>query len=304
MSDSTGGMSDLDDMDNIKMIMQQLQSEQEQAAESSHHRNYIYREREDAEERLMADYFGAHPKYLLYYFQKQYRMSRKLFLEIVADRKYPLSKEACLAMLKMKLLDGKMDEVCYQLLKMIEKQAGIRKIVLVVLGKQVRFSFVSGFKKSDCLEYKVSNDDTAVVQRRLKDKQPEEKTNTDCLVKEQEKVNLGIKVGVIITVTGVPGQEGVEGKYVRSGCTTALNVVPWETDGESVLREAMTNTIVTTPVNVTGTPVTNTVANHAEKLEKFNGQNFKRWQQKMFFYLETLNLARFLNETAPQVETS
>ncbi|GJV17712.1 RNA-directed DNA polymerase, eukaryota [Tanacetum coccineum] len=29
------------------------------------------------------------------------------------------------------------------------------------------------------------------------------------------------------------------GKYVRSGCTTALNVVPWETDGESVLREAV-----------------------------------------------------------------
>ncbi|GKD52691.1 RNA-directed DNA polymerase, eukaryota [Tanacetum coccineum] len=28
------------------------------------------------------------------------------------------------------------------------------------------------------------------------------------------------------------------GKYVRSGCTTALDVVPWETDGESVLREA------------------------------------------------------------------
>ncbi|GJZ86356.1 hypothetical protein Tco_0657966 [Tanacetum coccineum] len=27
-------------------------------------------------------------------------------------------------------------------------------------------------------------------------------------------------------------------RYVKSGCTTALNVVPWETDGESVLREA------------------------------------------------------------------
>ncbi|GJY91311.1 zinc finger, CCHC-type containing protein [Tanacetum coccineum] len=27
-------------------------------------------------------------------------------------------------------------------------------------------------------------------------------------------------------------------KYVKSGCTTALNVVPWEIDGESVLREA------------------------------------------------------------------
>ncbi|GJU00675.1 hypothetical protein Tco_1111013 [Tanacetum coccineum] len=62
------------------------------------------------------------------------------------------------------------------------------------------------------------------------------------------------------------------------------------------------DTNVTAPVNVTGVPVTNIVANHAEKPEKFNGQNFKRWQQKMFFYLTTLNLARFLNETAPQVE--
>ncbi|GJZ34032.1 hypothetical protein Tco_0579468 [Tanacetum coccineum] len=45
-------------------------------------------------------------------------------------RKYPLSKDACQVMLKMKLLDGTMDEVCYQLLKMIKKQAGIRKCVL------------------------------------------------------------------------------------------------------------------------------------------------------------------------------
>ncbi|GKE02799.1 hypothetical protein Tco_1390782, partial [Tanacetum coccineum] len=65
----------------------------------------------------------------------------------------------------------------------------------------------------------------------------------------------------------------------------------------------MTNeTNVTSPVNVTGAPVTNTVANHVEKPEKFNGQNFKMWQQKMFFYLTTWNLARFLNEIAPQVE--
>nr|GEV57528.1 zinc finger, CCHC-type [Tanacetum cinerariifolium] len=35
--------------------------------------------------------------------------------------------------------------------------------------------------------FQVSNDDTVVAQRRLKDKQPEAKTNTDCLVKEQEK---------------------------------------------------------------------------------------------------------------------
>ncbi|GKA92745.1 RmlC-like cupins superfamily protein [Tanacetum coccineum] len=76
----------------------------------------------------------------------------------------------------------------------------------------------------------------------------------------------------------------VKCKYVRSSCTTALNAVPWETVNESVLREVcptrasfhdlllMTNTIVTTPVN------------------------------KMFFYLITLNLARFLNKVAPQVE--
>ncbi|GJY39690.1 hypothetical protein Tco_0426054 [Tanacetum coccineum] len=41
--------------------------------------------------------------------------------------KYPLSKDVCQVMLKMKLLDGKMNEVCYKLLKMIEKQAGVKK---------------------------------------------------------------------------------------------------------------------------------------------------------------------------------
>ncbi|GJV31156.1 hypothetical protein Tco_1391556 [Tanacetum coccineum] len=45
---------------------------------------------------------------------------------MLADRKYPLSKDACQVMLKMKLLDGTTNEVCYQLLKMIEKQAGLR----------------------------------------------------------------------------------------------------------------------------------------------------------------------------------
>ncbi|GJZ45106.1 ALP1-like protein [Tanacetum coccineum] len=81
------GMSDLDDMEDMEMIRQQLryeQSLQEQEAESSNRRNYIYREHDVAEERLMADYFGDHPKYLAYYFRKRYRMSRKLFLEIVA----------------------------------------------------------------------------------------------------------------------------------------------------------------------------------------------------------------------------
>ncbi|KAI3445174.1 hypothetical protein Pfo_001839 [Paulownia fortunei] len=40
---------------------------------------------------------------------------------------------------------------------------------------------------------------------------------------------------------------------------------------------------------------------HREKLEKFTRTNFKRWQQKMLFYLTTLNLVMFLREDAPTV---
>ncbi|GKA43328.1 hypothetical protein Tco_0736052 [Tanacetum coccineum] len=43
------------------------------------------------------------------------------------ERKYPLSAEVCKAMLDKKLKGGKPDEDCYKLLKMMEKQAGIRK---------------------------------------------------------------------------------------------------------------------------------------------------------------------------------
>ncbi|GKC99032.1 hypothetical protein Tco_1169307, partial [Tanacetum coccineum] len=63
--------------------------------------------------------------------------------------------------------------------------------------------------------FQVSNNDAAVAQRRLEDKQPEEKINTNSLVKEQEKVHLGIRVGANITVTGVPGQEGAEGNVAK-----------------------------------------------------------------------------------------
>ncbi|KAI3773047.1 hypothetical protein L6452_04245 [Arctium lappa] len=62
--------------------------------------------------------------------------------------------------------------------------------------------------------------------------------------------------------------------------------------------------IATLPVQsivTTTTPAPNMMANHAEKPEKFSGLNFKRWKQKMFFYLTILNLARFLTETAPQL---
>lgn len=38
-----------------------------------------------------------------------------------------------------------------------------------------------------------------------------------------------------------------------------------------------------------------------EKPKKFSGADFKRWQQKMLFYLTTLSLSRFLKEDPPTV---
>ncbi|GKA58295.1 hypothetical protein Tco_0757483 [Tanacetum coccineum] len=120
----------------------------------------------------------------------------------------------------------------------VQKHGGSKQVGFKQLGsKQVGFKQLGS--KQDSMEYKikkrvwfevelqgaqgdreaevfqVSNDDTAVAQRRLEDKQPEEKTNTDYLVKEQEKVHLGIKVGANITVTVIPGQEGVEGNVAE-----------------------------------------------------------------------------------------
>ncbi|KAJ0524516.1 putative RNA-directed DNA polymerase [Helianthus annuus] len=60
-----------------------------------------------------------------------------------------------------------------------------------------------------------------------------------------------------------------------------------------------TNVVMGTPLNAT-TVGASTVANHAKRPEKFSDLHFKRWQQKMFFYLTTMNLARFLTETTPQ----
>ena len=53
------------------------------------------------------------------------------------------------------------------------------------------------------------------------------------------------------------------------------------------------------PLTLVMTPIT---VSHGEKPEKFNGIDFKRWQQKMLFYLTTLNLVRFLREDAPALK--
>lgn len=83
---SYSGESDLDEIPELEMILQQYkfeQSLQQQEAESSHRRRYVKRERDVAEARLMADYFSDNPKYLDTNFRRCFRMSPKLFLEIV-----------------------------------------------------------------------------------------------------------------------------------------------------------------------------------------------------------------------------
>ncbi|KAL2541592.1 Uncharacterized protein Adt_02570 [Abeliophyllum distichum] len=42
--------------------------------------------------------------------------------------------------------------------------------------------------------------------------------------------------------------------------------------------------------------------NHGKKLEKFIRLNFKRWQQKILFYLTTLNLALKLNQSEGNIQ--
>ncbi|GJX79003.1 hypothetical protein Tco_0327152 [Tanacetum coccineum] len=94
------------------------------------------------------------------------------------------------------------------------KQLGSKQVRFKQLGhKQVEFKQLGPGVKTGVHGF--SNDDAAVAQRRLEDKQLEEKTNTDCLVKEQEKVHLGIKVRANIMITGVLGQEGAEGNVAK-----------------------------------------------------------------------------------------
>ena len=68
--------------------------------------------------------------------------------------------------------------------------------------------------------------------------QLEEKTNIGCLVKEHERVHLGIKVGADITVTGAPGQEDAEGnvaekkklkKSIKANLRKLLKYNAWST---------------------------------------------------------------------------
>nr|GEY56526.1 hypothetical protein [Tanacetum cinerariifolium] len=88
------------------------------------------------------------------------------------------------------------------------KQVGLKQLVhRVQIDKCVWFEVDLHGAQEDRKAgvFQVSNDDDAITQRWLENKQLEERTNTDCLVKEQKKVHLRIKVGADITVTKAPG---------------------------------------------------------------------------------------------------
>ena len=63
--------------------------------------------------------------------------------------------------------------------------------------------------------------------------------------------------------------------------------------------QVATPTVTQAPVMPTTVPIS---VSPGEKPEKFSGLNFKRWLQKMLFYLTTLNLTRFLTEEAPKLK--
>ncbi|GJW06692.1 zinc finger, CCHC-type containing protein [Tanacetum coccineum] len=90
----------------------------------------------------------------------------------------------------------------------------IQEDVRLVPGlRRSLISLVQGNREAEV--FHISNNDPEVAQRRLKDKQLEENTNTDCLVKEREKVHIDIKVGENIMVTRISGQEGAEDNVAK-----------------------------------------------------------------------------------------
>ncbi|GFS34046.1 hypothetical protein Acr_00g0031980 [Actinidia rufa] len=79
-----------------------------------------------------------------------------------------------------------------------------------------------------------------------------------------------------------------------------LEIMSSDNKRNGVNNVTATNNAVSTlgTSNVMPRP-TSVTAGHREKPDKFNGLNFKRWQQKMLFYLTTLNLATNLCEDIP-----
>ncbi|GJY43424.1 hypothetical protein Tco_0431637 [Tanacetum coccineum] len=159
---------------------------------------------------------------------------------ILEDVRYVLRLRKSLILLGTLEKEGYTVKMQMGKIKVIKGSKQVRSKQLV--SKQVGFKPL-GHKQGaqgdrEAEIFQVSNDDAAVAQRRLDDKQLEEKINTDCLVKEREKVHLGIKVGANIMVTGVPWQEGAKGnvaeknkvnEFMKANLGKLLNYNAWST---------------------------------------------------------------------------
>ncbi|GKA18615.1 zinc finger, CCHC-type containing protein [Tanacetum coccineum] len=105
-------------------------------------------------------------------------------------------------------------------------------------GLRQQVSWRSGSRQGVEDLREVSNDDTVVAQRWLKDKKPEEKKNTDCFVKEQEKeyhIVWKIKMGNVFDFcnqrstqqcmkSGVTKHFGVTGIQQQNGLVDETNL--------------------------------------------------------------------------------
>ncbi|KAF3456050.1 hypothetical protein FNV43_RR00693 [Rhamnella rubrinervis] len=88
--------------------------------------------------------------------------------------------------------------------------------------------------------------------------------------------------------------------YTRVGCAPLGHEVGLHTRLAHVLELDHAGWAALSAAQVP-TPAVTVPVNYIEKPGKFNGLNFKRWQQKMMFYLTTFNLARFLTKGPPKV---
>ncbi|GJR90516.1 hypothetical protein Tco_0214527 [Tanacetum coccineum] len=85
---------------------------------------------------------------------------------MLIERKYHLSAEVCKAMLDKKLQGGKLDEDCYKLLKMIDKQAGAKGLTSpeqTATGKGISNPFMAVMFKNN------SKDNDHKILRKIKD---------------------------------------------------------------------------------------------------------------------------------------
>nr|GEX21589.1 zinc finger, CCHC-type [Tanacetum cinerariifolium] len=86
----------------------------------------------------------------------------------------------------------------------VQNKLGSNNLVLVLKHESVELQGAQGYREAE--GFQVSNDDTAVAQKRLDDKQPKEKTNTDCL-------------------SGVVKHLGVAGIHQQNGFIDETNVI-------------------------------------------------------------------------------